>query len=131
VGVGELETRSFPTTSQEFYDERRVEVQQIVDIMKKVVVEYDTLLVKFVHTWTTLSEDPERVKVQAQMDEVQRQQELLKQAMKIMSPIEKMQKDRDKKILNKQFNSLNEKEESLATRLEPLKEVSTILAQVV
>jgi len=57
------------------------------------VPKYDTLLTEVVQTWTALSEDLERVKVQAQMDEVQKKQERLKQALEILSPIEKMQKD--------------------------------------
>jgi len=51
--------------------------------------------------------------------------------MKMMSMMEKMQKDRDSKELKQQYNNLKEKEERMATRLEPLQEAATILAQVI
>lgn len=76
--VGELEARLVLTTLQEVYDERQVKVQQVVEIMNKSVPGYDTLLANVVHTWENISEDLERVKVKAQMDELQRQQERLK-----------------------------------------------------
>ena len=64
------------------------------------------------------------------MEEVQRQQERLKQELKTMLPIQRMQKGHDSKSLKQQYNSLKEREESLATRLEPLQVAATILSQV-
>ena len=50
--------------------------------------------------------------------------------MKVLSPIQRIQKDRDNKALKQQFNSLKEKEESLAPQLEPLKEAASVLSQI-
>lgn len=47
-----------------------------------------------------------------------------------MSPIQRIQKDRDNKMPKQQFNSLKEKEESMVAWLEPLQEAATILSQV-
>lgn len=46
--------------------------------MKSAVPQYDTLLAEAIQTWTELKQYEERTKVQAQMEEVQRQQERLK-----------------------------------------------------
>jgi len=67
--------------------------------MKSTMPPYDTLLAEAVQTWTDLLEDPKRVKVQAKMEEVQWKEERLKQALKVLSPIERMQKERDSKAL--------------------------------
>jgi len=64
------------------------------------------------------------------MEEVQRKQERLKQELKTMSPIHRMQKDRDSKTLKQQYNNLKEREERLASKIEPLQDAMTILCQV-
>jgi len=84
--VEELGARLVPTTPQEVHDERKNEVQQLVEVMKKTVLEYETLLGKVAQTWSTLLEDPDKVKIQEEMDEVQQQQNRMKQLVSIMSP---------------------------------------------
>lgn len=98
--------------------------------MKSAVAQYDTLLGEAIQAWTKLEEYVERLKVQAQMEDVQRQQEKLKMEMKTMSLIQRMQKDWDTKALKQLFSSLKERESSLAVRLDPLQEAATILSQV-
>jgi len=55
----------------------------------------------------------------------------MKQLVSALSHFEKIQKDWDIKALKQKYNSQKEKEESMAGRLESLKEAATILAQVV
>lgn len=105
-------------------------VQQVIECIKLAVPQYDMLLTQVVQTWIDLVEDPEKVEIQAQMEEVQRQHERLKLTLKALIPIEKMQRDQDSKVLKKQYNSLKEKEESLAVRLDPLQEAAMNLTQV-
>lgn len=50
--------------------------------------------------------------------------------MKVLSPIQRMQKDREIKSLKQHFNRLKEKEEGLVAGLVPLKEEASILSQV-
>ena len=59
----------------------------------------DLNLGETVQTWSELAEDFERLQVQVQMEELQRQQEKLKTELKTMSSIQKMQKDHDKNKL--------------------------------
>lgn len=53
--MGELEARLVLTMPVEVYEQRRVEVQQVVELLKSAVPKYDTLLTGVVHTWTNLA----------------------------------------------------------------------------
>lgn len=131
VKVEELGAWLVPTTPQEVYDARQFEAQKVIEGVLKTMNEYDMMLTEVVQTWSDLTEHPERVKIQAQLEEIQRKQEQLKQTMSNMSPFEKMQKDSDGKLLKQQFDSMKKKDENMATRIKPLQEATTILAQVI
>lgn len=58
--------------------------------MLAVVEQCDKLLGDTAQTWSELAEDAELLKVQAQIEVLQRQQETLKKELKSMSLIKKM-----------------------------------------
>jgi len=60
-----------PTTPQEVYEERHVEAEQVVEAIKKIVTEYETMLIEVFHTWSNLETHLDKVKIQAQLEEVQ------------------------------------------------------------
>ena len=68
--------------------------------MKSTIPQFDTFLSEAIQTWTELKEDVVRIKFQAEMEEAQQQQERLKYELKMMSPIQRMQKYYDSKTLN-------------------------------
>ena len=84
------------------------------------MVEYDTMIARVVQTWSDLSVHAEKVKIQERLEEVQRWQEQLKQEMKLMSPLEQMQKAKDSNTLRQQCDNLKEKDENMAVQIEPL-----------
>jgi len=53
-----------PTMPQAVYDERRVDVEQIVETVKVVIKDFDTMLTNIVHTWSNLAVHPDKVKIQ-------------------------------------------------------------------
>lgn len=72
VKVEELGSQLVPTTPQEVYDERRFEVEQVIEVVKKIENKYDAMLTAIVQTWSDLAAHPNKVKIQAQLDQVQR-----------------------------------------------------------
>jgi len=131
VKVEELWAQLVPTTPQVVYDERRIIAEQVVEAVKKRVNEYDTMLTEVVQTWSDLAAHPYKVKIQAQLEELQRKQEELKQAIKNMLPQEQMKKAKDAKTLKQQFDNLKKHEENTVARIEPLQEATAILARFI
>lgn len=128
--VEELGAQLVPSTPAEVREAKRVKVAQLVKEAKAITHEYGIMFVDVVQTWSDLGEHPVKVKVHAQLAEVQRHEEEMKLAIKNMSPLEKMQQAKTTKALKQQVDSLYKQEESLIARLDPLQEVSMTFARV-